>query len=115
MNIRSGPIVYLVPMVRQKVTDEDLLAVIVRMSETQGAASLREIGREVGITSSSTIWNRVQRLKERGLVEAGPRVRATGTGAAVSDVRPEILYFDLEVRIDPASADPITVRLVAKE
>lgn len=101
-------------MAMSKISDDDLLAVIVRLTESQGAATVREVADAAGLSSSSTAWHRIHRLRERGLVEAGQRVRATGLGVQVSDLSPVELCFELRVTVDPAAGVPVRVSLVEK-
>lgn len=101
-------------MAPSKISDDDLLAVITDLTERQGAATVREVAAAAGLSSSATAWRRIQNLKDRGLVEAGQRIRATGLGVSVSDVSPVELCFELRVVVDPGAADPVRVAVVQK-
>lgn len=96
------------------VSDDQLLATIVKLTQEQGATTVRQVAQEVGLASSATAWHRIQRLRERGLVESNPRqrgVRATSVGALMAQATPEVLDYHLQVTIDPSAVDPVSVAL----
>lgn len=97
-----------------KISDDDLLGVIVDLTQKQGAATVREVARAAGLSSSATAWRRIQALKDRGLVEAGQRIRATGLAVPVSDLPPVEMCFELRVVVDPGAVEPVRVAVVRK-
>lgn len=104
-------------MAQRKASDDEVLAVIVEQTQKQGGTTVRQVAEALGISSSATAWNRIQRLRDRGLVETRPGrwgLRASGAGVAVLKMAPETLRYDLEVRIDPAAAVPVSVVLTQK-
>lgn len=97
-----------------KISDDDLLRIIVDLTQRQGAATVREVAEAAGLRSSSTAWHRIHRLQERGLVEAGRRVRATALSVPVSDVTPIEMCFELRVVVDPGAVEPVRVAVLRK-
>lgn len=54
----------------KKISDEEILDVITNYIQKHGyAPSLSEIGGEVGLKSKNSIWNRIQGMLRKGLIE----------------------------------------------
>ncbi|MBN8867534.1 MAG: hypothetical protein J0H98_08265 [Solirubrobacterales bacterium] len=57
-----------------RVTDRRLVAAIESLTERHGfAPTIRELGTEVGLASSSSVARRLQNLKRNGVVDFEPR------------------------------------------